>query len=481
MNRTLTVNDKLLPFLTKPQPIKVAVGGRGSGKSIGVSDMAVFRMETEAIDVYCLREYLDSIADSIHRTLERSVKERLQLPGWDIQQNRVIAPNGAQTAYKGATRNPNSIQGAEDYRLSIFSEAHTASQESIDKLLPTILRKPGAQCWFEANPQSSEDPFSQRFIVPYLDELDRHGVYEDELHYIVVVNWRDNPWWNEEQERLRKWDYENLSRAKYDWIWEGKFNDTVEHALIMPEWFDACVDAHKKLGIKPLGAKIAAHDPSDEGSDSKGFAVRHGIVITDVQEKTTGNMAEGGDWACGLAINHGVDAFRWDCDGLGIGLSRDVSRAFQGKPTVLAPFKGSESPDHPEALYEPAPGQTIIQGKTWEEVVRNKRAQYYLKLRDRCAKTFRAVEYGEYQNPDELISFDSSISCLRKLRSEVCRIPVKPSSTGRFELYTKDVMLTKFKIASPNLADSVMMLMPDHQLIQAAPKIPRPLRPMGRR
>ena len=105
------------------------------------------------------------------------------------------------------------------------------------QLLPTILRKPNAQCWFDANPQSSADPFSKRFINPYIDHLRKHGFYEDELHYIVVVNWRDNPWWNEEQERLRAWDEENISRAKYRWIWEGDFNDEVEDSIIATEWF----------------------------------------------------------------------------------------------------------------------------------------------------------------------------------------------------------------------------------------------------
>lgn len=480
-DRVIKINHKLLPFITKPQPIKVAVGGRGSGKSIGLSDMAIMRMEQENIDVYCLREYQESIADSIHRTFSRSITDRLKLDGWDIQENKILSPVGARTTYKGAARNPNNIQGAEDYLLSLFSEAHTASQESIDKLLPTILRKPGAQCWFDANPQSSEDPFSQRFITPYLEHLERDGFYEDELHYIVVVNWRDNPWWNEEQERLRKWDYENLTRAKYDWIWEGRFNDSVENALIMPEWFDACIDAHKKLGIKPQGAKLAAHDPSDEGGDSKGYAERHGIVVTDVLEKPTGNVSEGCDWATGLAIEHGVDAFTWDCDGLGVALSRDVGAAFNGKKVTVSMFKGSESPDTPDAIYDPQSGQAIQDRKTWADVVRNKRAQYYLKLRDRCFKTFRAVQYGEYHDPDELISFDSSIDCLRKLRSELCRMPMKPNGSGRFELYTKEVMRNRFKLPSPNLGDSVMMLMRQPNLAQQAPVIPKPLRPIGRR
>ena len=295
MKRNLRVNEKLTPFLTNKKPIKSAVGGRGSGKSIGLSDMAIAKMERERIDLYCLREFQESIQDSVHRTLDKSINDRLKLSGWQVQENKIISPHGNRTTYKGAARNPNSIQGAENYLLSMFSEAHTASEVSIDKLLPTILRKPGAQCWFDANPQSSEDPFSKRFITPYYDQLRTTGVYEDDLHYIVFLNWRDNPWWNDEQEKLRQWDYENLPRAKYNWIWEGEFNDSVENALIQAEWFDACIDAHTKLGFQPLGARVASHDPSDEGGDSKGFAMRHGSVFLDVQEMTTGTVNEGAD------------------------------------------------------------------------------------------------------------------------------------------------------------------------------------------
>ncbi len=119
------------------------------------------------------------------------------------------------------------------------------------------MRERGGKWCFGANPQSLGDPFSQRFIVPDLAQLGRDGYYEDDLQYIVVVNWGDNPWWNAEQEQLRAWDYENLSRAKYDWIWEGKFHDEVEDSIIKPEWFDAAVDAHKldrlKAVFKPRG------------------------------------------------------------------------------------------------------------------------------------------------------------------------------------------------------------------------------------
>ena len=58
-------------------------------------------------------------------------------------------------------------------------------------------------------------------------------------------------------------------------------------------------------------------------------------------------------------------------------------------------------------------------------------------------------------DPDMLISFSSECEELTGLRSELCRMPIKPSTL--FELYTKDEMRRKFKVRSPNLADCVMM------------------------
>ena len=213
MKRELKVNYKVWEAMNKPQPIIVIIGGRGSGKSLGVGDVLTFQMDTQAFDVYCLREFQDSLADSVHKVFKGSINDRLKLEGWDVQQNTVIAPNGASTTYKGANRNPDNVQSAQGYLRSWFEESHRASQDSLDKLLPTIIRNPGAKCIFTANPQSSGDPFSQRFIVPYQEALDRDGFYEDDLHYVVIVNWRDNPWWNKEQEALRKWDFENLERC----------------------------------------------------------------------------------------------------------------------------------------------------------------------------------------------------------------------------------------------------------------------------
>ena len=201
--------------------------------------------------------------------------------------------------------------------------------------------------------------------------------------------------------------------------------------------------------------------------------MRHGSVVTDIQEKTDGDVNEGGHWACGLANQQNVDYFTWDADGMGCALGEQISKDFNGKATVLVAFKGSESPDNPEAIYKPAMKASVVDQKKVKDAVKNKRAQYYTELRDRVYITYRAVVHNEYADPDTMISFDSSIVLLSKLRAELCRMPVKPNGNGLIELYTKPDMKTKFKFKSPNLADSLMMSIrfkPPQQTIVPLPK-----------
>jgi phage terminase large subunit len=460
----LKVNRALEPILTAKQQIVVIVGGRGSGKSIGIGDILTMKMATEKADVYCLREFQDSINDSVHRVFVGSVQDRLQLDGWTVQENRIIAPNGAYTTYKGAARNPDSMQSAQNYKYSWFEEAHRASQASIDKLLPTILRNPGAKCIFTANPQSSGDPFSQRFITPYKHILDRDGIYQDDLHLILKVNWRDNPWWNQEQENLRLWDFENLERTKYDWIWEGEFNDSVEGSIIKAEWFDAAVDAHKidkfKKVFAPHGVVVCAHDPSDEGNDSKGICIRHGSIIKYIDEMDTGEIDAGCDWALGVAQEYQADWFVWDGDGMGAGLKGQISRVLSGRPMKTHMYKGSLSgkgQDNATDIYMPMMAGENKKNSKYKEVFKNNRAQYSITLANRFYNTYRCVIKGDYVDPDEMVSIDSDgVQNMVKLRSEVCRVPRKKNNNGLEQIMNKNEM-KKLEIESPNMFDSLVM------------------------
>ena len=488
------------PIFINPKRFIVIIGGRGSGKSVGTGGIVSIDAHDNGSKTMCLREFQSSIKDSVHGLIKSEV-ERLELDGFSFTDTTISSATGGEARFAGIARNPDSVKSAFGFKRFWVEEAQFLSESSLKILTPTARNKPQkglpdkmvdvegedeidltkVGLIFVGNPGSSEDAFSKRFITPFKAQLDRDGTYQDDLHLIIKMNWNDNPWYEMSGlEKERQWDLHNLPRALYDHIWEGEFNDSVENALIMAEWFDACVDAHVKLGFKAQGAKFAAHDPSDTGPDSKGFGVRHGSVVTHMDEMTDGDVNEGCDWSTGQALRLGIDNYTWDCDGMGVSLNRQTSEAFKDKPVAITMFKGSESPDNQMAIYNPVMGG-MGEAKTNADVFRNKRSQYYQALRDRVYNTYRAVIHKEYKNPDDMISFSSDIKCLTKLRAELCRMPIKPNGNGFIELYTKAEMKSKFKMPSPNLGDTAMMLMRNNVRLQSVASRPKPIKPMGRR
>ena len=340
------------------------IGGRGSSKSVLGADIAVCDTKDNKTKTYFLREFQSSIRNSIYSLIKAEI-ERFGFQDFGVLDKYISYKDNQAFEFAGLARNIDSVKSTHGFNRFEIEEAQFLSEVSLNTLTATLRNKPknglpdkfrtvmddigdnvalpSVSMLFIANPGSSEDPFSKRFINPYKDALDRDGVYEDNLHLIVKMNYFDNPWFDEsglEMERL--WDLEYMSTAFYDHKWHGEYNDHVEDGLIMAEWFDACIDAHLKLNFKAVGAKVASFDPSDTGPDAKGYTMRHGSVVLDVDVMDGGDINEGGDWAAQKAIAQKVDYFTWDCDGLGVGLARQFATAFQGKGIKTVQFKGSE-------------------------------------------------------------------------------------------------------------------------------------------
>ncbi len=459
---------KLLPFIQKKKRFKIAIGGRGSAKSMTFADICLMDAQTQGIKTACFREYQNSIDDSVLSLLGAEV-DRLDLQGFDVQQSKITLHDVEMFKFKGLARNPEGIKSMHGFKRFWVEEAQTISYKSLKALTPT-LREEESEIWMSANPQSSADPFSQRFIKPFEKQLIKHGFYEDDMHLIIVINHNDNPFFPQVLEQERAYDEKNLSTAEYNHIWLGQYNDEVKGSIIPVDWFNAAIDAHIKLGFKGQGALIATHDPSDEGGDAKGYCLRHGSVILDIADNETGDVNEGCDWAIDRAFDADADFFGWDCDGLGITLKRQISQAVSGKKIETFMFKGSEGVEDPEQVYQSVSGESRANSKTNKQTFKNKRAQYYWRLRDRFYNTWRAIEKGEYIDPDELISLSSNIVDLDSLRAEVCRIPKKPNANGIIQIMSK-VEMAKLEIASPNMADSLMMSMYIPDVISGTVKI----------
>lgn len=469
--------DKLGIFLQKKKRFKILVGGRASTKTIFVSDVVLSDM-MRGKRWCCAREFQSSIDDSVHQTLADEIS-RLEMTGFDIKRTEIDHVSGGGNFYKGLARNITSLKGINCHGLWI-EEGEGLSAQTLKVLTASIRVTPleakeaklrgeivePPEIWITMNRGSRADPVAQKLLSRAEDELSRCGYYEDELMMVMNINYDDNPWFHEsglEVERLD--DKENLSLAEYESKWLGKYYDEVEGSIIKPEWFDACIDAHKLPHLQNVfrdeGATVSAHDLAGEGGDSKGFASRKGSIVNRVCETYDGEVDQGIDWAIGLAKEQDTDCFVWDGDGMGAGSKSQIDRAFSGTHTKYHMFKGSLSgKGQDDAEKEFKPGKDDQKPVYYYQQFKNNRAQFYIdKLARRVYNTYKCVKRGEYIDPDDMLSIDSDgVDDMDALRSQVCRVPRVKNNNG-FEQIMSKADMKKAGIDSPGGADSLMMCM----------------------
>lgn len=489
--------DKLHPIFTKPKRIKIVVGGRGSTKSTAVADHVIARL-TQGELWCCARENQNSIEESVHRTILDEIS-RLGFEGFEDTKTSISYPSqGGRTFYRGLAGNITSLKSTlsgvdglwieegediSDNTLRVLTASVRLNAKDAErKIAGEDVKMP--EIIITMNRGARTGAIARKWLARAEKDLQRCGYYEDDLIMVVQVNYTDMPkaWFEAsglEQERLD--DLDKLSESAYRHKWLGDYLDEIENGLIKREWVEAAIDAHKiprlEKMFEPIGAKIAAHDCSDTGNDSKGYALRHGSIIRRVLEKLDGEVDDGFDWALRNALDDGADLFTWDGDGMGAGAKRQVSDALKGTRTDYQIFKGSLSgsaQDNANQVYQPTEETGRGKNLKYYEVFVNNRAQYYVTLADKLYNTYRCVVKGEYVSPDEMISIDSEgVEHMDLLISELSRIPMKKHSGGLRQVMNKQEMKAN-KIESPNMADSVMMTMISPVSKQSLPPRPPP-------
>jgi len=464
-NVDLRIVEGIAWLLSKPKRIKIAVGGRGSAKSIGVGDIMLMLCD-HGERICCTREFQNSIDDSVHESLKQEI-DRLGVEGMDYTNNHIRSSSGGEIFYKGLARNITSLKSIAGIHRLWIEEGESVTERSLKVLTPSVRSSAAdnndedshpPEIWITMNRNSREDAIAKKYLSRAEADLSKYGKYEDDLIMVVQVNHEENPWFPPELEQERLDDKENLDPDEYDHIWNGAYNETIERAIIKKQWFDAAVDSHIKLGIDPKGATVSTFDPADQGGDSKGYACRTGILYHDVDELE----AKDGNVACDLAteraIRSGADMFVWDGDGMGALLRKQIGDSFKGKSTELRMYRGSNEVENKKAKYD---GLLSLgskdKPKTNADTFYNKRAQRYTGLAQRFYNTYQAVVNGKYIDPDTIISISSDIKLIDKLRSEVCRIPRKPNGAGKIQLMSKEEMKNKYGIESPGMSDCLAM------------------------
>jgi phage terminase large subunit len=173
-------------YLFEPGRIKVAFGGRDSGKSWSLARALLLIATTTNLQVYCAREWQNSMKDSVHKLL----KERIVALGlsryFDVQQQVIRSKAGAEFVFAGLANDPAGIKGAEAFDIAWCEEAYNISKDSWNHLEPTI-RKTDSEIWISFNPDEEGDFIYQKFVAntPPPDAV------------VKMFNYQNNPWLSE--------------------------------------------------------------------------------------------------------------------------------------------------------------------------------------------------------------------------------------------------------------------------------------------
>lgn len=219
-NMRIEIPEAIGHFMDEEPRWLGAFGGRASAKSHGAAACAIIRAYKKPLRILCIREIQLSIASSIKQLLwDKICSFGMQGQFFTQTQNEITGANGTAIHFAGLKTNLDSIKSKEGYDLAIIEEAQSVSQQSLDKLMPT-MRKKGSQLWALWNPENDSDP---------IDKLLR-GETPPPRSIIKRVNFRDNPFLPEESREQMEWD-KARDFQKYLHIWEGEYLNNSERRV----------------------------------------------------------------------------------------------------------------------------------------------------------------------------------------------------------------------------------------------------------
>ena len=280
---------------------------------------------------------------------------------------------------------------------------------------------------------------------------------------VFIFDWRDDPrkddaWY---QKQCEEFD-EVIVAQEID----RDYTASQQDSFLPGKWLKACIDAHIKLGFDKSGIRASGFDPADIG-DAKGLADRYGSVITQAQQKMSGDITDAIPWAYEQSDHARSDVFVYDGDGMGApSMKLAFKKRVAGRMKIIA-YHGSAGVLDPEKPYRGnIPEDADISDKDLKtniDTFVNYRAQTWTWLRDRVKATFDAVSRAEKGlvvniSPDSLFSISSECVCLHEVVAELARPKRIWNDNGKILVESKKVM-KKRNVDSPNIAEAVVMAM----------------------
>lgn len=428
-------NPYFKPLIRKAR-YKVLYGGRGSGKSYFLAELAVEVSRRIGTVILCAREFQGSLDDSVYQLLIETIERLGYTDEFDILKSTITHKGtGAKFVFYGIKNNVTKIKSIQGVGVCWVEEAEAVTKNSWDVLIPSIRGDKNAEIWISFNPKNILDDTYQRFIVhPPKDSIVLKANYDINPHFADTPLLADMLECKERDEDL------------YRHIWLGEPVADSELAIIKPSWIEAAIDAHEKLGFSAAGRRILGFDVADEGDDANATVLRHGSVVTDMQQWRGQDVIYSADKVYLYAQEQDIDRIVYDNIGVGAGVKAQFRRK-SGKVQTLG-FNAGGAVYKPDAKY--------TDDKKNRDMFANIKAQAWWMVRDRFYKTWRAVHHGDSYPEDQLISLSGSLHELEYLTAELSRPQVDYDQNGRVKVESKKDM-KKRGIPSPNRADALVM------------------------
>lgn len=252
-------SEAFVPLLEPGKTFRAAHGGRAGMKSFFFADLHLARsMSDPGYRALCTREVQKSIKESSKRLLEERIQHHNLGAYFSVLETEIRRHGGkdaGEFVFAGLQNHTSeSVKSYQGFDVADIEEAQTIKQRSLDLLVPTIIRKDGAEIWARWNPRHDTDPIDVMF----------RGGNPPPNSVCVQVGWEDNPYLNEQTLTQIAADYK-ADPEKAEHIWGGGYEMVTEGAYFAKAL--ALLDAQGRLGSYPYEPRLSVKTGWDLGVD----------------------------------------------------------------------------------------------------------------------------------------------------------------------------------------------------------------------
>lgn len=280
---------------------------------------------------------------------------------------------------------------------------------------------------------------------------------------VFIMDWSDHPEKNRDWADTRKAQFESKGLGHvYAREIERNYAATIEGSIIKPEWIDAALDAHKKLGLEKQfadGPKYAGLDVGDGGLDSNALSVREHRILRRLKQwkvRDTAITARNAVKECNdflpLELNY-------DAISIGSGIKSETNRlrdeGLLPPGLIVIPWNAGAAVLNPHEHIIPNDTNTPKN----KDHFANLKAQAWWNMRQAFYYTWLVVTQGVAVTSfqiNQLVSIDTEaindLTLIHKFRDELSQ--AIPALTGKMKT---GVDKAPDGVASPNMADSCVM------------------------